>query len=136
MDGYKKFQRYLVKEVLLYNHIELFYENFHQKWKNASCGAQFKVLPNQVRKKSFYMFEDIHLREFHAKFPEQNYIKGREKLWAQIQLKSWKSVSTVFLEILTDFRCILHSVRLEKCEVHLLRFKTSPYRKTSSKNYL
>ena len=31
-----------VKELLLYNLIEAFLENFHQKWKNASCGAQFR----------------------------------------------------------------------------------------------
>ena len=47
--------------------MEAFYENFHQKWKNASCGAQISVLPNQVSKKLFYTFEDIDLRESHAK---------------------------------------------------------------------
>ena len=31
----------LVKELLLYNRIETFFKHFHQKWKNASCGAQF-----------------------------------------------------------------------------------------------
>ena len=25
-----------------YNRKEAVFENFHQKWKNASCGAQFK----------------------------------------------------------------------------------------------
>ena len=25
-----------------YNRMEAFFENFHQKWKNASCGAQFR----------------------------------------------------------------------------------------------
>ena len=44
-----------------------FFENFHQKWKNASCGAQFRYFKNQVSKKSFFMFEDIDLQEFHAK---------------------------------------------------------------------
>ena len=34
------FEFYL--ELLLYNRIEAFSENFHQKWKNASCGAQFR----------------------------------------------------------------------------------------------
>ena len=33
VDGFKKFQRLWVKELLLYNHIEAFFENFHQKWK-------------------------------------------------------------------------------------------------------
>ena len=31
-----------LRNVLLYNRIEAFFENFHQKWKNASCGAQFR----------------------------------------------------------------------------------------------
>ena len=57
-----------------------FFENFHQKWKNASCGAQFRpVLLNQVSKESFYTFEDIDLRESHAKL--------RVKLWEQIEFK-------------------------------------------------
>ena len=43
--------------------MEAFFENFHQKWKNASCGAHV----NHVSKKSFYTFEDIDLRESHAK---------------------------------------------------------------------
>ena len=33
--------------------LRIFFENFHQKRKNVSCGAQF--------------FEDIDLRESHAK---------------------------------------------------------------------
>ena len=32
----------VVKEGLLHNRIEVFFKNFHQKWKNASCGAQFR----------------------------------------------------------------------------------------------
>ena len=51
-----------------------------------------QVLPNQVRKKSFYTFEDIDLRD-----PMQSYIQIRVKLWEQIELKGWKSVPTVFL---------------------------------------
>ena len=30
--------------------------------------SSIQVLPNQVSKKSFYTFEDIDLRESHAKF--------------------------------------------------------------------
>ena len=78
-----KFQRFCVKELLFYNHIEAFFENFHQKWKNASCGAQFSYFfPNQVSKKSFYTFEDINLRESYAKF-----LKDRVKLWELIEFK-------------------------------------------------
>ena len=36
----------------------------------------------------------------------QSYIKNRVKLWEQIEFKGQKSVSTVFLGTLTDFRCI------------------------------
>ena len=67
------------------------------------------------------MFEDIDLRESHAKLH-----KSRSKLWKKIEFKGLKSVHTVFLGTSTDFRCILHSVRLQKRKVHLLSFKTSP----------
>ena len=39
-----------------------------------------QALPNQVGKKSFFKFEDIDLRESH-----ESYIKGRVKLWEQIE---------------------------------------------------
>ena len=68
------------------------------------------ILANQVSKKSFYTFEDIDLRESHAKLQKKN----RENFWEQIPVKGQKSVSVVFLGTLTDFRCILHSVRLQK----------------------
>ena len=41
-----------------------------------------QVLPNQVSKKSFYMYEDIDLRESNAKLH-----KNRVKLWEQIEFK-------------------------------------------------
>ena len=44
----------------------------------------------------------------------QSYIKNLLKLWEQVEFKGEKSVSTVLLGTLTDFRCILHSVRLQK----------------------
>ena len=44
--------------------------------------SSIQVLPNQVSKKSFYTFEDIDLRESHAKLH-----KNRVKLWEQIELK-------------------------------------------------
>ena len=67
MDGFKKFPRYWVKELLLYNRMEAFFENFHQKWKKCIMWNSIQVLTNQVSKKSFYTFEDIDLRESHAK---------------------------------------------------------------------
>ena len=44
-----------------------FFENFHHKWKNVNHVDSIQVLPNQASKKSFYTFEDIDLRESHAK---------------------------------------------------------------------
>ena len=41
------------------------------------------ALPNQVSEKSFYTFEDIHLRESHAKL----HIKNRVTLWEQIEFR-------------------------------------------------
>ena len=70
-------------KLLLYNRTEAFFENFHQKWKNASCGAEcsmhfsevekcivwssIQLALKQVSKNSFYRFEGIDLRESHAK---------------------------------------------------------------------
>ena len=71
--------------------------------------SSIQLLPNQVSKKSFYTFEDITYES-----SMQSYIKNRVKLWEQTDFKDWKSVSTVFLGTLTDFRCILHSLRLQK----------------------
>ena len=73
------------------------------------------------KEKSFFTFKDIDLRECHEKL-----YKKQVKLWEQIEFKNQKSVSTVFL---TDFRCILHSFRVQKCKVNLLGYKTSLYRK-------
>ena len=44
--------------------------------------SSIQVLPNQVSKTSFYPFEDVDLRESHAKLN-----KNRVKLWEQIQFK-------------------------------------------------
>ena len=58
--------------------------------------SSIQVLPNQVSKKSFYTFEDIDLRESHARL--------HKKPSEQIEFKGQKSISTVFLGTLTDFR--------------------------------
>ena len=68
-----------------------------------------QVFQNQAGTKSIYMFEILNYDS-----PMQSYIKHRVKLWEQIEFKSSKSVSTVFLGTLTVFRCISHSVRLHK----------------------
>ena len=44
--------------------------------------SSIQVLANQVSKKSFYTFEDIDLRESHAKLQ-----KNQVKLWEQIEFK-------------------------------------------------
>ena len=44
--------------------------------------SSIQVLPNQVSTKSFYTFEDVDLREPHAKL-----YKNRVKLWEQIEYK-------------------------------------------------
>ena len=41
-----------------------------------------QVIPNQVNKKYFHTFEDIDLRESHAKLH-----KYRAKLWEQIEFE-------------------------------------------------
>ena len=47
------------------------FKKFHQKRRNASCGAQFKYFQNQVSKKSFNTFQDIDLLEPHAKLQKK-----------------------------------------------------------------
>ena len=47
--------------------MEAFFENFHQKWKNASVRALFRLTSKSSNKKSFYTFEDIVLRKSHTK---------------------------------------------------------------------
>ena len=66
MDGFKKFQRYCVKKLLLYKRIEAFSKIFIRS-ENMDHLNSIQVLPNQVSKKSFCTFEDIDLRELHAK---------------------------------------------------------------------
>ena len=41
--------------------MEAFFENVHQKWKNASCGAQFGYFQIKQVKNRSYTFEDIDL---------------------------------------------------------------------------
>ena len=42
--------------------------------------SSIQVLPNQISEKSFYTFDDIDLRESHAKLHEK-----RVKPWEQIE---------------------------------------------------
>ena len=71
--------------------------------------SSIQVLPNLVSKKSFHTFEDIDLRESHAKLHK----KLSETLGA-VNLKVRNQYLLFFLGTLTDFRCVLPSVRLQK----------------------
>ena len=82
VDGFKKFQRYWVKELLLYNRMEAFFENLDQKWKDASCRAQFRYF--QIKK---VKNPSVRLKILTYESPMQSYIKTRVKLWEQIQFK-------------------------------------------------
>ena len=68
-----------------------------------------QVLPNQVSKKSFYTFEDIDLQESREKVQK----KPSETLGADSILRLEISIYRL-LRTLADFRCILHSVCLQK----------------------
>ena len=83
--------------------------------------SSIQVLPNQVSKN-----RSIRVKILTYESPIQSYIKIRVKLGEQIEFKGYKTVSTVFLGTLSDFRYILHSVRLQKRK-HLLHVKTTPY---------
>ena len=83
MDGFKKFQRYWVRGLLLYNRMEVFFRKVSTEVKKCIVWSSIQVFQNQVSKKSFYTFEDIDLRESHAKLR-----KNRVKLWGQIEFKS------------------------------------------------
>ena len=47
--------------------MEAFFRKFSSEVEKCIVWSSIQVLPNQVSKKSFYMFEDIDLRESHAK---------------------------------------------------------------------
>ena len=44
-----------------------FFQKFSSEVEKCIMWSSVHVLPNQVSKQSFYMFEDIDLRESHAK---------------------------------------------------------------------
>ena len=77
-----------------------------------------QVLPNQVIKKSFYTFEDIDLRESHAKLH-----KNRVKLWEQIEnylsLYNFQiaHTKTTSVSLFMRYVDILSACRLFRCNV-------------------
>ena len=73
--------------------MEAFVRNFPSEVEKCMMWSSIQVLPNE---------------ESHAKLHK----KPSETLGA-VEFTGYTSVSTVFLGTLTDFRCILHSVRLQ-----------------------
>ena len=51
--------------------------------------SSIQVILNQVSKKSFYTFEDIHILTYES--PMQSYQKKQVKLWEQIQFNPIRS---------------------------------------------
>ena len=80
---------------------KVFFRKFSSEVEKCIMWDSFQVLPNQLSKNSFFTFEDIELRESHEKLYEK-------------PSENRKSASAIFLGTLTDFRCILHSVGLQK----------------------
>ena len=72
MDGFKKFQQFCVKELFLYSRIRSFFRKFSSGVEKCIMWSSIQVLQNQVSKKSFYTFEDIDLRESHAKLHKKS----------------------------------------------------------------
>ena len=68
MDGFKKFQWFQVKDLLLYNRTEVFFSRkFTSEVGKCIIWSSIQVPSTQVSKKSFYTPEDTDLRESHAK---------------------------------------------------------------------
>ena len=55
------FQRFRVKELLLYNRIEAFFQKFSSEVEKCIMWSSIQVLPNQVSKKLFHTYKDVDL---------------------------------------------------------------------------
>ena len=55
------FQRFRVKELLLYNRIEAFFQKFSSEVEKRIMWSSIQVLPNQVSKKLFHTYKDVDL---------------------------------------------------------------------------
>ena len=62
--------------------MEAFFQNVSSEVEKCIMWSSIQVLPNQVSKKSFYMYEDMDLQG-----PLQSNIKNHVKLWEQIEFK-------------------------------------------------
>ena len=81
MDGFKKFQRLRVKELLLQTVWKLF-RKFLSEVEICIMWSSIQVLPNQASKRLFYTFEDIEYES-----PMRRYIKKPSEASEQIQFK-------------------------------------------------
>ena len=70
MAGFEKFQRFWVKELLLYNCIEDLFENFQEK---CFMWSSIQVLPNQVTKN-----RSVRLKILTYLSPMRKYIKTEQ----------------------------------------------------------
>ena len=96
--------------------VQMLFGKFSSEVENASCGTQFRYFKiKQVKSLS------ICLKILNYERPMQSYIKHRVKHLEQIEFKGSKSVSTAFLGTLTVFRCILHSVHLQKIKTTFIK---------------
>ena len=129
VDGFKKFQRLWVKELLLYNRIEFLFRKFSSEVEKCIMCSSIQVLPNQVSKKSFYTFEDIELWESHAKVHN----KPSETLGADSILRLEISIYCL-LGTLSDFCCIQCSFTEMKSP--FINLQNESLRKILAKNYL
>ena len=55
------FQRFRVKELLLYNRIEAFFQMFSSEVEECIMWSSIQVLPNQVSKNLFHTYKDVYL---------------------------------------------------------------------------
>ena len=80
MDGFKKFQRFSAKELLLYNRIEAFSKIFIRSRKMHH--VELNSGTSKSSKWSVFAFEDIDLRESCTKLH-----KNQVELWQKIEFK-------------------------------------------------
>ena len=80
MDGFRNSNGFELRSFYFTTVWKLFFEIFHQKWKNESCGAQFRYFQiKQVKTRS------IRLKILTYESPMRSYLGNRVKLWELIQ---------------------------------------------------
>ena len=131
-DGFEKFQRFWVKELLFFDRIGAFFENFHQKWKNASCGAQFRYFEINLVKSHSICLKILNyespMRRVHKKPSEtlgaDSILRLEISICCRPRNFNWFPLYFALCSF-TEMKTTLFE-----------SFKTSPYRKILAKNYL